>query len=77
MGELDSKHSLAKFIIKNPPQAKNMATGKVVKVETDKTPTLEKKEDKKKEEKNKKDELLQETTVSFDTNNMDFGSPEL
>jgi hypothetical protein len=54
-----------------------MATGKVVKVETDKTPTLEKKEDKKKEEKNKKDEVLQETTVSFDTNNMDFGSPEL
>ena len=38
VGELDSKHSLAKFIIKNPPLAKNMATGKVVKVEADKTP---------------------------------------
>jgi hypothetical protein len=48
---LDSKHSLAKFIIKNPPLAKNMATGKVVKVEADKTPltAMEKKEDKKKE----------------------------
>jgi len=36
VGELDNKHRLATFIIKNPPLAKNMATGKVVKVEADK-----------------------------------------
>jgi translation initiation factor 5 len=32
VGDLDNKHKLATFIIKNPPVAKSMATGKVVKV---------------------------------------------
>jgi translation initiation factor 5 len=36
VGELDNKHKLATFIIKNPPIARSMATGKVVKVETEK-----------------------------------------
>ena len=28
VGELDNKHKLTAFILKNPPVAKNMATGK-------------------------------------------------
>jgi hypothetical protein len=28
VGELDNKHRLTAFILKNPPVAKNMATGK-------------------------------------------------
>lgn len=36
VGDLDSKHRLAAFIFKNPPQAKNMATGKTIKVEISK-----------------------------------------
>jgi hypothetical protein len=74
VGELDSKHKLATFIIKNPPVAKNMATGKVVKVEADKAPlptynTVGRKEEKK--------EAVVETVVSFNTDIMDFGSEEL
>jgi translation initiation factor 5 len=75
VGELDSKHKLVTFIIKNPPVAKNMATGKVVKVEADKAPvaptynTVGKKEEKK--------EAVVETVVSFNTDIMDFGSEEL
>lgn len=37
VGDLDNKHRLAAFIIKNPPLAKSMATGKVVKGEKPKT----------------------------------------
>ena len=36
VGDLDNKHRLAAFIIKKPPLAKNMASGKVVKVESEK-----------------------------------------
>ena len=36
VGDLDNKHRLAAFIIKKPPLAKSMATGKIVKVESDK-----------------------------------------
>jgi hypothetical protein len=32
VGDLDSKHKLATYITRNPPVAKSMATGKVVKV---------------------------------------------
>ncbi len=74
VGELDSKHKLATFIIKNPPVAKNMATGKVVKVEADKAPLAPTYALGKKEEKR---EAVVETVVSFNTDIMDFGSEEL
>lgn len=40
VGDLDNKHRLAAFIIKKPPLAKNMATGKVIKVEAEKPAAL-------------------------------------
>ena len=54
VGDLDSKHRLAAFIIKKPPLAKSMATGKVIKIEQEKpapATNLKKKEEKKKESK--------------------------
>lgn len=39
VGDLDSKHKLAAFIIKNPPETKSMVAGKVIKVETEKSGT--------------------------------------
>ena len=51
VGDLDSKHRLAAFIIKNPPKHKSQAAGKVVKVEPEKPNLKEpnKKNNKKKE----------------------------
>lgn len=74
VGDLDSKHKLAAFIIKKPPLAKNMATGKILKVEPEKQTTVThfgKKEEEKKEEK------IEEEVVIFNVDDMDFGSKEL
>lgn len=82
VGDLDSKHKLAAFIIKKPPLAKSMATGKIIKVEQP-SPGLQidKKEDKKKKEEEKmetkEEEKVEEETVAFDVEKMDFGSEEL
>lgn len=97
VGDLDSKHRLAAFIIKKPPVAKSMATGKnIVKVENAVPAVAPTGKGKGKGKKNKKGEEVdtaaelneqkpeeeeveeeKEVIVSFDTDQMDFGSAEL
>jgi translation initiation factor 5 len=73
VGELDNKHRLASFIIKNPPIYKSQAT-KVAKIEAERistnTTNTEKKEI-------KKEESVEDVAVVFNPDIMDFGSEEL
>ena len=59
VGDLDSKHRLAAFIIKKPPLPKSMATGKVYKVESEKQSKEQKVKGKGKNRKKKEEDTVE------------------